>query len=355
MIELKNISYQTDTFKLHSISHLFEENKIHAILGPSGSGKTILLELLAGLLTPTTGKIYYHNKEISTLPPQDRNIAYLPQDNVLFPHLSVIENITFPLQLKGNKNLNDAFRISEQLHIQHLLKRNIQNLSGGEIQRIALARSIVAGRKILLLDEPTASIHYTLKNEFLYFLKDIQKEYQLTILFVTHDIDGAFSIADEINFLIHGIWYETFYNHSTLFIPRRYEVAKFMGIKNIFEGFFSSPQIITCPSLNTTLQIPFSSSSNIPPGKVLFAIKPEDVRIVLPEKRSEYQDIPNKLIGYIKKIHRHYQYYNLFFYLKDTETHLEVYFPITKTSKIELREGAQIEVVLKPENIFILC
>ncbi|GIV27245.1 MAG: spermidine/putrescine import ATP-binding protein PotA [Bacteroidia bacterium] len=354
MIELKDVLYKKGDFLLNTIHHIFKENKIHAILGPSGSGKTILLELITGLIKPQKGKIYFKDQDITKLSPQNRQIAYLPQDNVLFPHLSVMENILFPLNITKSQSNFNVSEIIEKLQIKHLINRSIHNLSGGEIQRIALARSIVAGKKVLLLDEPTASIHHVLKNEFLFFLKDIQKEYELTIIMVTHDIDAAFSVADEINFLIYGNWYPTHENGLFNFIPTHYEIARFMGIKNILEGYYSDKYSIFCPALNTNLLLNTASSPFDNNKNLYFAIKPEDIRIVLPDKFKEYQNVPNKLSCVVKKIYRQYHYYNLQVNPINTGVKLEVLFPITKTSKINLSENSEIEIVLKPEYLFIL-
>ncbi len=353
MIDLKNIHYKANNFFLDKINHTFEEKKIHIILGPSGSGKTLLLEIIAGLRTPQNGQIIYHNTDITKLLPEKRNIAYLPQDNVLFPHLNVKENISYALKIKGINNDANSLKITEKLQITPILNRNVQHLSGGEIQRVALARSIIAGSKTLLLDEPTSAFHYSLKNEFLHFLKEIQKDYELTIIMVTHDILGVFSIADYITFLINGKLYQTFNNTEPKFTPTHYEVAKFMGIKNIFEGYISSHDKIICPHLNTA----FTIHPTLPDKKnmnIKFGIKPEDIRIILPEKKKNYTNTPNQLKGNIKKIYRHFYHYNLLFVPHNIEYPIEIHFPITKSEKITLYEGKDIEIIIKPNDIFLL-
>lgn len=353
MIDLKNIFYKTKEFFLKDINHSFGENKIHAIVGPSGSGKTVLIEIIAGIRQVQKGYVLFNGQDITNVPVENRNIAYLPQDYVLFPHLSVEKNISYPLQFRRNFDYEDVYKIADHLQISHLLQRSVDHLSGGEIQRIAIARSILSNCRLLLLDEPTSALHPSMKNEFYRIIKDIQQKYQLTIILVTHDMDGAFTVSDEIHFLIHGQFYQTYINHpTTRFIPTHIEVAKFMGILNLFESQYLSSNKVYCSELSLSLE----TENKVPPDKeFIIGVKPEDIRIVLPHKKIEYTYVHNRMQGTIKRIFRYLYHYSILFSPKQApQKIIEIHFPITKSNKINLFEGLEIEIYIRPNDIFIL-
>jgi len=352
MIELKDICYNTKGFFLKDITHSFGENKIHAIVGPSGSGKTVLIEIIAGIRQVQTGSVLFNGQDITKVSVEKRNIAYLPQDYVLFPHLSVEKNISYPLQFRKKFDYADVYKIAGHLQISHLLQRSVDHLSGGEIQRIAIVRSILSNCRLLLFDEPTSALHPSMKNEFYRLIKDIQQKYQLTIILVTHDIDGAFTVSDEIHFLIHGQFYQTYINYQTKFIPAHIEVAKFLGILNLFESKYLSSNKVYCSGLDLSLE----TENKVPPDKeFIIGIKPEDIRIILPHKKNEYIQVHNKMQGTIKRIFRHLYHYSILFSPKQApQKIIEIHFPLTKSNKINLYEGLEIEIFLRPDDIFLL-
>jgi ABC-type sugar transport system ATPase subunit len=356
MISLKNIQYKAGAFSLDGIDHTFETGRFHIVLGPSGSGKSLLLEIISGLLAPDSGTILLNGADITDHLPEHRHIGYLPQDNVLFPHLDVKENIAYGLRIKNQKEDNYIKEIAEKLEITHLLDRKIQRLSGGEMQRISLARSLVAGNKVLLLDEPTSSLHHSLKNELCYLLGEIQEQFNLTVIMVTHDIESAFMLGHTITFLIDGKKHQTFSNLENNFIPYNWEVAKFLGIKNIFEGMVRSTGIssrIDCKALGMAILLE-GTTDLIEGQSIVFGIKAEDVRIIFPERIAEYTNVPNRITGLIRKIYRRAHFLTLLFVPDQGEVIIEVQYPLTKANKIRLVEGMALEIMLKPDRIFIL-
>ncbi len=241
MIELQNIQYKsTKGETLLQLNHQFELNQFHVILGPSGAGKTILLELLAGLVQPSQGELIFEGAKVTNLFPEVRKLGYLPQDNVLFPHLTVRQNVEYSLKIKGIQNQTLVEELANRLRIKHLLDRKIDFLSGGEIQRVALVRSIVAGNKVLLLDEPTAALDPALKNELCYLLKEIRELYQLTIIMVTHDIEVAYMVGDQFVFLMDGQIQQTTQLPVVKFVPKNLKVAQFIGGYNLIKGHIST-------------------------------------------------------------------------------------------------------------------
>jgi ABC-type Fe3+/spermidine/putrescine transport system ATPase subunit len=224
------------------------------------------------------------------------------------------------------------------------------------MQRISLARSLVAGNKVLLLDEPTSSLHHSLKNELCYLLGEIQEQFKLTVIMVTHDIESAFMLGHTITFLIDGKKHQTFSNLENNFIPYNWEVAKFLGIKNIFEGMVKSTGIsprIDCKALD--MEISVEGNEDLNEGQsIIFGIKAEDVRIILPERIAEYANMPNRITGVIRKIYRRAHFLTILFVPNMGKALIEVQYPLTKANKIKLVEGMALEIMLKPDRIFIL-
>lgn len=207
MLEIKDIQLKLGQFTLDYINIKIELGEYFVILGPSGSGKTVLLETIAGLYIPAKGEIYYNDENITLFPPEKRNIGFVYQNYELFPHMTVEENITFGLRIrKINKEI-----ISKKLHnlvsmlkISHLLKRYPDKLSGGEKQRVALARALIISPKILLLDEPMSALDMMTRLTLQQEIKNIHKEFNSTIVHVTHDIEEAMFLADRIGIMDNG-------------------------------------------------------------------------------------------------------------------------------------------------------
>ncbi len=193
---------------LNFVLNLFIEiNKAEytIMLGPSGSGKSMTLKIIAGIESSLCQRIIMDGVDISKLPPEKRNIVYLPQKNFLFPHMNVFENIVFPFHANKrpvDKDLLD--RVIATLKIGDLLKRMPECLSGGEARRVALARAICARPKLLLLDEPLSFLDFHIKLELMDFLKKINEEYGIAILHVTHDPIEAFLLAKKMYVIQKG-------------------------------------------------------------------------------------------------------------------------------------------------------
>ncbi len=194
-------SYSVGSFKLSSFNLEVEQGEYLALLGASGSGKSVILELIAGLRRVESGKITFGELDCTDLPPQKRPFGYLFQDYALFPHLNVYENIAFPLRVRGVKKGildNRVCSLAEEFSISDLLLRDTITLSGGEKQRVALARTLILYPSLLLLDEPLSALDAHLKSSSLSFLKSLSTERGLTVIHVTHDREEAESIADRI-------------------------------------------------------------------------------------------------------------------------------------------------------------
>jgi ABC-type sugar transport system ATPase subunit len=239
MLEVANLSVQAGSFRLSDVSLKVLPSSCHVILGPTGGGKTLLLESVIGLRNPTEGKVILEQRDITGLPIEKRKLSYVPQDLALFPHMTVRENILYPIKIRGIYQDTEAGivrELIESLSIRRLLDRRIVNLSGGERQRTALARAIVSGGKCLVLDEPLSALHESLKTELWYLLKDLQKRYELAILMVTHDLEEAFFLGDVISVIIDGKLRQQGGKRDVYKFPYREDVARFLGVQNLFRA-----------------------------------------------------------------------------------------------------------------------
>ncbi|HEX6087054.1 MAG TPA: ATP-binding cassette domain-containing protein [Thermoanaerobaculia bacterium] len=169
-----------------------------ALYGPSGAGKTSVLELIAGLRTPRSGRIELHGRDVTDLPPRLRRVGYVPQDDALFPHMSVRQNVFYASGLKPAPHVLDV------LEIAPLLDRNVKRLSGGERKRVALARALLSDPEILLLDEPLSGVDVALRDRVLAHLVRVRVEFPIPTIYVTHQMAEVEAICDEIVRLERG-------------------------------------------------------------------------------------------------------------------------------------------------------
>ncbi len=274
MVEIKNLAFAQGDFRLF-IEHLqIPVHHCHALLGPSGAGKSTLLHLLLGLKEPQGGDILVDGGSILHLPPHKRGFGYVPQHLALFPHLSVQENIYYPL--KAQKKSPDRAFLDELFALSGLgplLGRYPKSLSGGERQRVALVRALAAKPRLLLLDEPFSALDPNLKYELWELLKRLQRELRLTILLITHNLQEAFVLSHTCSVMQEGLIAQSDETKRLFYRPKKLSVAKYLGIHNIFEAI-GEEQGIYLPDLGQS----FCSDLVIPKGeKRLVAIHPQDI------------------------------------------------------------------------------
>lgn len=244
MLELKNITVKVGNFLLKNISFNVKQGDYFVLLGSSGSGKTILLETIAGMQTSISGNILLNNKDITFEKIQNRKIGMVFQDYALFPHLSVFENIAFSLrQNKVAKSIinEKVTSICRDLGIDKLLQRSIKGLSGGEMQRVALARTLIIKPDILLLDEPLSALDAKLKWETKMLLRKLNQQGQ-TIIHVTHDYEEALLLATSVAIIEQGEIKQTGSPFEVFQNPKSPFIASFTGIKNFFKAKVFPPQ-----------------------------------------------------------------------------------------------------------------
>ncbi|RLG87835.1 MAG: sugar ABC transporter ATP-binding protein [Thermoprotei archaeon] len=210
MVRVKLINLTKIFGKVIAVDHInltISDGEFVALLGPSGCGKTTTLLLIAGIYKPTKGEIYFDDKLVNDLDPKDRNVGMVFQSYALYPHMSVYDNIAFPLKLKKipkNEIDKKVKEVAKFLHIEELLSRKPFQLSGGQQQRVALARALVKEPDIFLLDEPLSNLDAKLRIEMRAELKRLQKELGITTIYVTHDQVEAMTMADRIAVMNRG-------------------------------------------------------------------------------------------------------------------------------------------------------
>lgn len=239
MLRLNNISVTVNNFALRNISFSVESGEYFVILGPSGAGKTLLLETIAGLLKIDEGDILINGKSQKHVPSENRNIGICYQDYVLFPHLNVFGNIAYGMKMKklSKKDIKiKTENILSLLNIDYLANRSVHTLSGGEAQRVALGRAIALNPSLLLLDEPLNALDVTTKEYLERQLKKLNRDYEQTIIHVTHDFEEALNLASKIGIMNDGQIVQVGTPDDVFRKPESEFVANFLGGENLFKA-----------------------------------------------------------------------------------------------------------------------
>lgn len=240
MLKLENINKKFGNFSLKEINIQIPEGEYYVLLGRSGSGKTRLLELVAGLSRPDSGDIWINGEDVRNKKIQERNVGLVFQDYAIFPNMTVFGNIAYSLRARkaGREVIHsEVSRIAGELNISYLLNRYTHNLSGGELQRVALARTLITSPKILLLDEPMASVDASLKDDIKRTLRYLNRK-GLTIVHVTHDYREAISLATRVGVIHNGYIIQDGKPDDVFSHPVNKFVARYAGIRNFFRVRF---------------------------------------------------------------------------------------------------------------------
>lgn len=241
----RNKRERSEVTAVNDFTFEIPDGKLVGLLGPSGCGKSTTLNLICGLLKPTSGKIFFGEDDVTNLPPENRGVGLVFQNYALYPHLTVEKNIRFPLEnLKGADKLSKeemrkrVYEAARLVQIEELMERRPGELSGGQQQRVAIARALVKMPRVLLLDEPLSNLDARLRLQTREEIRRIQKETRITTVFVTHDQDEAMSISDIIVVMKDGVVQQIGKPQEVYDNPVNLFVAKFLGTPpiNVFEG-----------------------------------------------------------------------------------------------------------------------
>ena len=248
-----------------------------ALLGPSGCGKTTTLRLVAGLDSPTKGKILIGNKDVTADKPHERPVNTVFQNYALFPHMSVLENVAFGLkQRKVSDPMPKASEALRLVELEHLAQRRPTQLSGGQQQRVALARALVNRPSLLLLDEPLGALDLKLRRQMQVELKAIQMEVGLTFLHVTHDQEEAMDMADTVAVMNKGRIEQMGAPEALYERPKTIFVSKFLGQSNLFVGEVaeSNADSVSINVLGNKITVPTKRAEKTS-GKIAIGVRPE--------------------------------------------------------------------------------
>ncbi|CAB3287697.1 Molybdate/tungstate import ATP-binding protein WtpC [Methanocaldococcus lauensis] len=252
MLKVCNLSKIWKDFKLKNVS--FEiSNEYCVILGPSGAGKSVLIKCIAGILKVDSGRIILNGRDITNLPPEKRNVGYVPQNYALFPNKNAYKNIAYGLIIRKVDKLEidrKVKEIAEFLNISHLLDRDVKTLSGGEQQRVALARALVLNPSILLLDEPTSALDIRIKESIISELKKIK---DIPVLHITHDLAEARTLGEKVGIFMDGELI-AFGDKDILKKPNNRKVAEFLGF-NVIDNEAISPEDVIIKNGNDGIVI----------------------------------------------------------------------------------------------------
>ena len=238
----RNRKIHTEVTAVSDFTLEIPDGKLIGLLGPSGCGKSTILNLICGLEKPTSGRIFFGDDDVTDLPPENRGVGLVFQNYALYPHLTVEQNITFPLEnLKGDKKLSKAemkekaYEAARLVQIEELMDRKPSEMSGGQQQRVAIARALVKVPRVLLLDEPLSNLDARLRLQTREEIRRIQNETGITTVFVTHDQEEAMSISDMIVVMKSGVLQQTGKPQEIYDDPVNLFVAKFLGTPAINE------------------------------------------------------------------------------------------------------------------------
>ena len=307
LLSLKNISKSFgSTRAVNDVSLDVAQGEFFGLLGPSGCGKTTTLRIIAGLESPESGSIDFHDADITNLPPERRGFGMVFQNYALFPHLNVFENVAFGLRARHKSKAEMNERVASALELVQLPgygKRRVDELSGGQQQRVAIARGIAIEPALLLFDEPLSNLDVSLREETRGELRELVTRLGLTAVYVTHDQEEAFALCDRISVMVGGRIVQTGRPRELYDEPAEISVARFLGRNNLIKAMRLSSSKTTEGEFKTldgehTLHLPVKHDELAPLNKpVVLAIRPEHVRLVTSRDASK-----NSLAGQVREI-----------------------------------------------------
>lgn len=363
MIKVEGLSILFDSFKITDLNIQIEEEGFHFLLGPTGSGKTLILESIMGLRKPKQGRIWIGEKEVQSLPPEQREISYVPQDLALFPHLKVKENILFGIKAKSldpknyERYIND---LVEVMKIGPLLERFPANLSGGEKKRVALIRALAPKPKLLLLDEPLSGLDPSIKIEIQYLLKNLHATIRPTTLCVTHDFEEAYFLGDWITVCIDGKVEQVGGRDDVFLRPRSRKVAQFLGAKNLYRTRVEKKEASSGRWTLVVDGLQFSIPVNVSPetmevGKEIdLFIRPEEVMVIREGKPVKDALRNNIFEGEILDIVDRGRFHLIYFQAKEGKIPFEISVPNYAFRNLNLVSGRAVKVALREESFWVM-
>lgn len=331
MIKTEDLILRVGNFQLGPADLQVKPAEYFVLLGPPGSGKSLLLESICGLKRISTGRVWLDGADATRLEPRARRISYVPQDYALFPHMSVGGNVAFGLKayrLSRSERTRRVGETAEMLGISHLLDRRVEGLSGGEKQRVALGRALVLRSRILVLDEPVSALADVIRQEVCTEMRRLQRELELTVVHVSHNLEEAFLVADRAAVMNNGLVHQAGTMGELLRHPKDAFVARFMRCENI-------------------LAFPPSEGDESAGRRVV--IRPEDIEVyaegaVDQRAGDSTQPLPMLL--------KHYSDCGSYFRLEmNGELNLTAHLSPAEWQRLGAREGDRVLAILPPKRL----
>jgi putative spermidine/putrescine transport system ATP-binding protein len=318
--------------------------QITALLGPSGCGKTTVLKMIAGLIEPTQGDILFNQQSVRHIPTERRGAVMVFQNHLLFPYMSVGDNVGFGLKMQGVDQLTVNQKVAEMLELVKLPgleQRRPKQLSGGQQQRVALARALVVEPKVLLLDEPLSNLDAHLRGEMRELIQEIQHQLNITTIFVTHDQEEATIIADQIALLFEGKLQQFGYPRAFYEQPATTQVAQFFGGVNFISGTKRGTTV------ETELAVFDCPQQSIKDGPVVLTIRPENLRL---SKETDFSRYPNLIRAEIDSCL--YLGTHVRFKLTVSNNQFEVIADAGHADQFQV--GQPVDIYFPPERVWLL-
>ena len=281
-VKFENITKKfNETVAVDNVSCIFEAGTLTTLLGPSGCGKTTSLRIIAGLERATSGKILVDNEDVTILPATDRDVSMVFQSYALFPHMSVIENVSYGLKMiKVNKEeyTEKALETLKLVNLDGYENRMPSELSGGQQQRVAVARAIVLKPKVLLFDEPLSNLDAKLRRQVREDIREIQQKLGVTTIYVTHDQEEALAISDKVIVMNKAVIAQQGSPKDLYNFPKNKFVANFIGDANDVSAEIINKQSDTYELKLAEMSVKIKSNQDLN-GKVTLALRPEKIKI----------------------------------------------------------------------------
>ena len=340
------------------------DEELLVLFGPSGAGKTMILKMVSGIVKPDSGRVAAGGETLFDsirgvdIPMRQRKVGYLFQDYALFPHMTVAGNIAYGIEGRGKDFMKK--KVAELVSLMRLTgleDRYPDELSGGQKQRTALARTLAAEPRVLLLDEPFSALDYQVREKLRADLLNIHRMYPITTVLVTHDLEEAFMLGKRVAVINNGLIEQLGSQEDVFYRPGTKNVARFMGVRNIFSGivagFDGQHVMIDNPDIGV-IKAPVLPGRQFAPGsEVTFCIRPEEILVIRPDKvLGKVQDniLECEIVGTVGRGSTHILYLEA----GEGRTPIKAELPNFVLRKLELAVGRSIRVSLKRENIWVI-
>lgn len=348
MIQIDNVSIHLGEFDLRNIRLQIHEGEYFVLLGPTGAGKSVLLECIAGIYAPDSGRVLIGGQDVTRLYPEERNVGYVPQDYALFPNMTVQQNLAYGLKARKRNPPDIREKVAammEELGIVHLQNRLPLFLSGGEKQRVALGRALITQPGILLLDEPLSALDENLRAQLAQELRRVQRDLHRAFLHVCHSFEEASFVADRIAIMRQGRIEQVGTIQEILTQPSSLFIAEFTRTRNFQEGVAEA--VNGKCRIRTPAGSILHSEAGAVEGPVIFGIRPEELDLL---PAGEAGGNENHLKARVVQVRFRPSFLEVEL---DAGFPLIAYHPWNKGSSGRIAEGDEVRIHVRPEAVLV--